>query len=57
MLAVATAPDPVDALFAGMVIHAEMRRGATRQELIDLAVRLKRLDVVKFLLSDAPERD
>lgn len=41
-----------DRFLGALVLEAAMRRGAGRQELIDLAVRYKRLDVVKHLLGE-----
>jgi len=49
--------DRVDRLFAGIIINEAINRGASRQELIDLAVRHKRMDVVKHLVDEIPQRE
>jgi hypothetical protein len=41
--------DKVDRLFAGIILAEAIKAGATRQELIDLAIKHRRLDVVKKL--------
>ena len=43
--------DPADRFLAAIVLHAAIRRGVTRQELIDLGVRYKRLDFVKEMIT------
>lgn len=41
----------MDSLFAGITLADEIRRGASDNELIDLAVKHRRLDVVRALCS------
>ena len=46
--------DAHDRFLGAVVIEAAYRRGASRQELIDLAIAYKRLDVAKLIL-DQPK--
>ncbi len=43
-----------DRYLAALVFESEMRRGATRDELIRLAVDARMLDVVAYLLKETP---
>jgi hypothetical protein len=51
---------PADRFLGALIFEAEIRRGATRQELIEVAIRHRWLDVVEFLTRPgqvSPARD